>query len=76
MTKHHLHFYIFIFYLFDLIFQIINFKTRMFDNLFKFLFTDNSFNRLLKTFTINDQVYKYYDLTELKDDRLGNLPFL
>lgn len=45
----------------------------MFNDLFKFLFIENSFDKLLKTFTVNGQQYKYYDLNELNDERLGKV---
>lgn len=36
---------------------------------------NNSFDKYLSTFSVNDQEYKYYDLTKLNDDRLDKLPF-
>jgi len=37
--------------------------------------TTNVYDKLIREFTLNNQIYKYYDLTELKDDRLDKLPF-
>ena len=45
----------------------------MFNYLFEFLFVDNSFDKLLRTFNVNGQDYKYYDLNELNDERLGKM---
>lgn len=48
----------------------------MFTDLFKFLFADNSFEKILRTFTVNGQDYKYYDLNELNDERFGKVSLL